>query len=89
MNNRNLRGFMTYVQSSKDLSWFNKSGTRSVHLAVWRDTISLSWWLSALDQQYLHNQINDGAQNNGQPLDQIRQILKAEPNCQPVSNETK
>jgi hypothetical protein len=89
MNNRNLRGFMTYVQSSKDLYWFNKSCTRSVHLAVWRDTISLSWWLSALDQQYLHNQINDGAQNNGQPLDQIRQILKAEPNCQPVSNETK
>jgi hypothetical protein len=33
--------------------------------------------------------INDGAPNNGQPLDQIRQILNAAPNCQPVSNEAK
>jgi hypothetical protein len=85
-NNRNLRGVITYVQSSKDLGWLNKNcGQSSVHVAVWSDTISLSWWLSTLDQDYLHEQIDKSDKNNSQALAEIWQILNARPGCSPTS----
>ena len=80
MNNRNLRGVITYGQSSKELNNLDPHcDSKSIHVAVWITPISLSWWLSTVDQLSLRDQTEGTGENNpnAQQLENIWKVLGA------------
>jgi len=91
MNNRNLRGVITYGQSSKELNNLDPHcDSKSIHVAVWITPISLSWWLSTVDQLSLRDQTEGTGENNpnAQQLENIWKVLGATSDCVLKKTET-
>ena len=84
LNNQILRGAITYEQSTATLRNAKPSCRRHIiHVGVWHNPISLSWWLSTLDQLYLHEE-TEGTRNgnlNGPHLDAIWSLMKLTSSC--------
>src|SRR6202035_4417971 len=55
----------------------------SIHVAVWSTPISLSWWLSTVDQLSLRDQTEGTGENNpnAQQLENIWKVLGATSDC--------